>query len=323
MPDNKINFARLAYSSSWNLGDHIQTLATEQFLYANNNLDRKIISIERDKLSQYNGEKALLLMQGYFFKYDYQCSFPPSENIVPVFIGFHIENTRKTRKLYSSKQYIDYIKKYEPIGCRDYSTMNFLKKRGIKVYLSRCLTLTFPRRDVKIKGEKIFFIDPPAWLNPSLGNEKFKKLYKKAIFLTQVVDENISTLSDEIKSRMAVSRIDLLRNEAKLVITSRLHIAGPCIAMGIPVVLIPRQSTPVRYEAIRDFVPIYFLPSKQFRYFGIFAPLLRFVVRIIYIRFIIDWDPQPTNIEKIKSYMMSNTQARIKEVLDKYEHNNG
>jgi hypothetical protein len=201
--------------------------------------------------------------------------------------------------------------------------MNFLKKRGIEVYLSRCLTLTFPRRDAKIKGEKIFFIDPPTWLTPSLGDKKFKRLYEKAIFLTQVVDENISILSDEIKSEMAVSRIELLRNEAKLVITSRLHIAAPCIAMGIPVVLIPRTSTPVRYEAIKGFIPIYFIPSRRLRYFGIFAPLLRFIVRIIYVRFVIDWNPKVPNIEKLKIDMISNTRIKIKTSLDKYELKSG
>jgi hypothetical protein len=307
---NKIKFARLAYTHSWNLGDHIQTLATEQFLEDNP------ISIERDQLDQYKGEKVILLMQGYFFVNDYHCSFPPSNDILPVFIGFHIENSEQTRKFYGTKKIIEYIRKYEPIGCRDDSTKDFLNKNGINAYLSRCMTLTFPRRDKNITGEKIFFIDVPEWVRPShCTGKKFKRIYEKAHFLTQVVDGEIATFSDKIKRQMAIDRIELLKNEAKLVVTSRLHIAMPCIAMGIPIVLIPKDNS-IRYNTIKGIIPIYNLPAiKYINLFGRSISKIKYIInriiQIIYIRIIINWNPTPPDIEKMKNSIIIDVKNSI------------
>jgi len=310
--DTKIKFARLAYSASWNLGDHIQTLATERFLGCNP------INIERDKLSQYEGEKVILLMQGYFFVNELHCSFPPSSNIIPVFTGFHIEDSHETRSFYSSVNIIEYLRKYAPIGCRDESTMKFLENNEIEAYFTRCLTLTFPCRDKNIKGGKIFFIDEPEWLKPSrFTGKKFKKIYESAHFLTQVVDEKIAILSDEEKRLLAIDRIELLKNEAKLVVTSRLHIAAPCIAMGIPVVLIPRTATPVRYEAIKGLIPMYDFPVKCFsKYHRKLTYKIRRAVQVVYIRFLINWNPIPPNIEKLKSQIIANVNEAINKSLN-------
>jgi Polysaccharide pyruvyl transferase. len=300
MSSKNIVFARLAYPRSWNLGDMIQSLATEQFL------GNDFINIARSELDQYSGPKAILLMQGYFFINEYYCSFPPSENIIPVFFGFHIEDSIKTREVYSSKEYVDYLKKHEPIGCRDISTKIFLEKSGIKAFFSRCLTLTFPLRDASIKRETIFFIDEPEWLTPNkyYGN-KFNKLYKEGVFLSQIIDENSVNFSDKEKRQMAIDRLELLKDKAKLVITSRLHIAAPCIAMGIPVVLIPRTQTPSRYEAIKGLIPIYFTPTKSYHFFGKCGTKLTFFIRILFVRFFIDWNPKAPNIETLKKSMIA------------------
>lgn len=306
MEERKYVHARIAYSHSWNLGDHIQSLATEQFLNSNP------LSVERHELNTYQGTKVLMLLQGYFFKDEYHCTFPPSENILPLFIGFHIEDAKLTRERYSSPDIIHYLKKFEPIGCRDNSTKLFVEQFGIDAYLSRCLTLTFPTRKTTITRKEIFFIDTPEWLKPNKYTGKiFNKIYKNAVFLTQVIDEKEALLSDNEKRLMAIDRITLLREKAKLVVTSRLHIAAPCLAMGIPIILIPREATPVRYEAIQGLMPIYYTPTKHFKIFGKNINKIRQLVQLIYIRFIINWNPQPININKVKEEIISNTISRI------------
>ncbi len=307
-----IKYARLAYSNSWNLGDHIQTLATEQFLPT-----KDLIDIERNKLDSYAGDLALLIMQGYFFVDDYQCSFPPSSQILPLFIGFHIEDTAKSRDFYGSSEIISFLKKNGPIGCRDRSTMNFLLGNGVNAYFSRCLTLTFPRRDNSSKRKKVFFIDEPAWLKPDrLFGKNFNELYKSAIFKTQVVDETVSVLPDNIKRNIAIELLDSLRDEAKLVVTSRLHVAGPCIAMGIPVVLIPREATPIRYEAIENLIPIYKYPTRYFKRLGRWGLKARRIVQILYVRFFINWNPTPPDIEPLKESIKKNIRTQIQEKLE-------
>jgi hypothetical protein len=308
----KMNFARLAYSHSPNLGDHIQTLATENFL------KDYFINIERHELNQYKGEEVILLMQGYFFVNEYQCSFPPSNDILPVFVGFHIEDSEQTRTFYGTKEIIEYLKNYEPIGCRDDSTKNFLITHGINAYLTRCLTLTFPRRNKSIRGEKIFFVDAPEWLVPPrhswLTGKRFNDIYKEAHFLTQRVDDEYAILPDEIKRQIAIDRINLLKNEAKLVVTSRLHIASPCIAMGIPVVLFPNRNL-TRYYAINGIIPMH-NPIKYINLFCRFNSainqIIRRIIQILYIRFIINWSPIPPDIEKLKESIIIDVQNSIK-----------
>jgi exopolysaccharide biosynthesis predicted pyruvyltransferase EpsI len=45
--------------------------------------------------------------------------------------------------------------------------------------------------------------------------------------------------------------------QAKLVITSRLHCALPCIALGTPIIFIPKDITDVRYSGYLDILDWY------------------------------------------------------------------
>jgi hypothetical protein len=82
------------------------------------------------------------------------------KNIRPLFISFHISNNKKIKK-------IKKILKYEPIGVRDFDTMNVLQKNGIKSYFSSCLTLTLGKTYYsKIKKNIIYLVD-----------YKFKKIF--------------------------------------------------------------------------------------------------------------------------------------------------
>ena len=66
--------AVLSYPNSNNLGDFIQSLAAKQVL---NKI--KTFDIDRDKLNAYKGEKAALIMNGWFM--EKPKNWPPSEQI--------------------------------------------------------------------------------------------------------------------------------------------------------------------------------------------------------------------------------------------------
>lgn len=72
-------------------------------------------------------------------------------------------------------------------------------------------------------------------------------------------------------------RLELLRDRAKLVITSRYHAAVPAMAMGIPVILV-RSSFDPRFEVLERFLPFYTPESFH----------------------TINWNPEPVDIEKEK-----------------------
>ena len=128
-----------------NIGDYIQSLAAKQFIKNKNN----IIYLNRDNLKDYSGNKIKFIFNCWFIINDKTINI--SNNLIPLFISFHISNLNN---IYKMKKI---LKKYEPIGARDIDTMNALEKNGIKSYYSSCLTLTLGKT-YKVQKKKILFI---------------------------------------------------------------------------------------------------------------------------------------------------------------------
>ncbi len=239
----------------FNVGDNIQSLAAKQFL------PKVDMLLNREKLAEYKGEKTKLIMNGWFTHNIH--NWVPSEDILPVFVSFHMNNTAASAML--SDQGIAYLKKHEPIGCRDQFTADTLKAKGIDAYFTGCLTLTLDsyKVDDSQRGEDIYIVDPLySYPRPekifynakitmrnilngtafqlSKKNKHLKHfissdLLNSAEFINQEPPSN--TFTDEEKFEMAE---DLLKKyaKAKLVITSRIHCALPCLALGTPVIFV-------------------------------------------------------------------------------------
>lgn len=151
-----------------NIGDYIQSVAQEQYW---NNID---CYIEREKLASFHSDKKVnLIMQGWFM-WDHT-QFPPASCINPFFISFHLTPLIADKLL--TKESIEYLKKFEPIGCRDYHTKELLENKGIQSYYSGCLTLTL---DLKYKShyrnEKSYIIDPYIEIGGSKDIPKLQRI---------------------------------------------------------------------------------------------------------------------------------------------------
>ena len=86
--------------------------------------------------------------------------------------------------------------------------------------------------------------------------------------------------------------------EAKLVITTALHCASPCIALGIPVILLqdhPEQST--RFSMLQGIIKPHTI--QDFRQGNI------------------NFSPTPPNIEPLKQAMITNLHLSIQKALGK------
>jgi len=248
-----------------NLGDEIQIVAAQQFL------PKPDVYLDRDtelgscKKINKAKEKMLLVLNGWYKNYDskHGIQWPPNPKIIPIFVSFHIR-LRICPELLSPNS-ISYYKKWGPIGCRDKYTLNILKENGVDAYLSRCLTLTFPKRTkiptngkvfVASENKKIFDYIPKSLAEGA----KFVNHYEKNTpLIKRIID------SPNYKLKRAKNILDTYRNEARLVITTFLHCALPCIAMGIPVVLFypnrnvnePKiQCDQQRFTAIDDVIKI-------------------------------------------------------------------
>lgn len=256
----------------FNIGDNIQSLAAKQFLP---NVD---IFLNREKLSEYKGEKLKLIMNGWFTHNIH--NWIPSENINPLFISFHVNNTAAPYILNSKG--IDYLKAHEPIGCRDQFTVETLQSKGIKAYFSGCLTLTLDSYKVadNEREDKIYIVDPlysyPTFDKVTYNLKYFlRSIQKGTIFklgkqrkhINRLIDSSVlekaefinqeppsNRYTDDEKFKMAEELLHKYA-KAKLVITSRIHCALPCLAMGTPVIFINGFDSFVdscRFEGILD-----------------------------------------------------------------------
>lgn len=134
-----------------NIGDFVQALASSQFYHQIDGF------IEREQLKEYDGEEAKVIMNAYYMHDGFH--WPPSDKIKPLFVSTHINSL--VRKNFALPESIDYLKKHEPIGCRDNDTKTFLESHDVDAYFSGCMTLTLGCK-YKWNGERsgVYFVDP-------------------------------------------------------------------------------------------------------------------------------------------------------------------
>jgi len=251
-----MNYSLLTYDfkGHFNLGDYIQSLAAKQFLPQ---IDQYI---NREKLSDYSGSNTKMIMNGWYMRHTDH--WPPSPKITPLFISFHMNTKRASEMLRSNG--LNYLKKHEPVGCRDTNTFKLLKDNNIRAYFSNCLTLTLGNSYRHSPEKDILFVDVlfkyPTLksvfksfnsFQKSLKNGEFFLLGKRKKVIQKIFGNNIFQAIKVITHHYScdlfpteASRFELAEKtlkqyeKAKLVITSRIHCALPCLAMGTPVIFI-------------------------------------------------------------------------------------
>lgn len=248
-----------------NIGDYIQSLAALRFIP---DVDKLVSREKLDKVT----ENLYVILNGWFMHHPEH--WPPSEYVIPNFVSFHINNHAK--KLMTNEKAIAYYKKHEPIGCRDKFTEKLLKDKGVEAYFSGCLTLTLEKEkyqrnekadvifcdilshknDIIDEGQKIPWKkirNPHKVIIKKTKKELFKKKTRKLI--TKLVpsnlrDEAVYISNQNFEASTHEEKFEIAREllakyaVAKLVVTSRIHVALPCLAFGTPVVFIhPERDT--------------------------------------------------------------------------------
>ncbi len=227
-----MKFAVIGYPESINAGDEIQSIAAAHLL------PRVDYYLPREALDQVdNLEEIKLICNGYFM---YQPEhWPPAPCIRPLFISMHAARSLGADGYLANARLKDYYGQYGSVGCRDLTTLSLFREQGIESYFSGCLTLTLGdlfREETR--SQEILFVDP--FVN-EVGREYSKKVINEIV--PKDLLENVELITHmrpgtdlSIKERNT-SALRLLRRyaTAKLVITSRLHCALPCLAFGTPV----------------------------------------------------------------------------------------
>lgn len=299
--ENKNKFLLFKYTYkpyvSWsdtkyvNLGDYVQTVATKNALdtiFKNNQYEY----FDRDNLTNYYGGNIITVMQGWF---SHGYNFIPNDKILPVFVGTHfikeIHGFLKQFLIYNGEYFKD-----KEIGCRDLHTLEFCKKNNIKAYFSRCLTLTLPKRKTTDKQTKVFITNVPDKFLEYIPD----KIKNRAEYIKQ---RNVGEGRDDFESNWigyysdTEKLLNRYRDEAKLVITTALHCAGPCLAMGIPVILLTNcEEQKTRFSALDGLIKINTIDDLKNN--------------------LIDYDNiKAPDIEELKKYILKNLELSIKKAL--------
>lgn len=279
-----------------NIGDYIQALASCQYYpQLNGFLDRDV------DLKTYDGEPCNMIMNGWYMHEPF--NWPPSDKINPLFVAFHVNSVAKDILL--SSESLEYLKKYQPIGCRDLGTMKLLESHDIKAYFSGCMTLTLGKKyHSEIKEDKTYIVDPifngklntgnifralyEMLIHPfdifklyrteqlclHHGRNFIKKLFKTSLYYreytkvfgrrlvmesTYVCQEHRFYQQDfhtEEERLKEAERLVKMYARAKLVITSRIHCALPCLGIETPVIYLEKandsETSYCRLDGLKD-----------------------------------------------------------------------
>lgn len=279
-----------------NLGDPIQVYAMKYIYQQMGISEEELIEVSRYNAKNYDGEYVVLPFNCFNmvwnqFGLPYN-TLPLSNKIIPVFLSFHLHSRILNEDI------IHNLRTYQPIGCRDEETMYNMRLHGIQAYISGCVTGLLPKRTKNNFQKKVFFIDIPESLK--------KYIPEKLLHIGEFTSHQLRLFHDNDEPTMnteeyqffystGVSRLEQYRNEAALVVTSRLHAATPCMAMGIPVILVSNRFD-ARFSFLDRFLPFY-TPDKFTE---------------------INWNPEPVDFEKQKKCIIN---MFIKQIKDTYEKN--
>lgn len=232
-------------NSTQNIGDDFQCLAAKQFIGD----IPKSEWIDREKMSMYSGNKISLIANGWYMHEP--LNWPPTSQIIPLLTSIHISNTiqkngRIPSKYMLSKEAVEYLNEYSPVGGRDTFTVKELKKAGVKAYFSGCLTMTLEKQG-KERKEYICLIDPTEKLEQFIS----ERTNRQIIVVRPERSDWPSNYEERIKKAEELLK---LYGDAHLVITSRLHGALPSLAMNTPVLLLEGRFGDERFEGLKYFV---------------------------------------------------------------------
>ena len=237
----QFDFGLLVHSGSLNLGDAIQSIAAQAFL------PRVDCHVERELLDSDPGRPrpVKLILNGWFM--DDPQRWPPHPRVRPLLTSLHISQLRRSRwrrlprisEVLLGQRKSEYLRDHGPVGARDQSTLKLLQCHGVESHYSACLTLTLPH-PMGERGEDVVACDLPGDLLTVLT----RRAAKRPVIVSHRLERRLS-VSDQMKA--AQQLLDLYAH-AKAVITTRLHCALPCLALGTPVLFIPVAQDRERLE---------------------------------------------------------------------------
>jgi len=231
-----------------NIGDYIQTLPIYEIC---NGCD----FVDREKLSSIEGQNRRLILNGWYC-HEPRKVFPIHPDFDTHVLGFHLASS--AHSVFTEKQLPNWREQDKQIGCRDNSTYKFMQDNGIQnTYVSYCPSILNVGTGARNPDRKVA-VDFPVYLLPN-GHE---------YHIESSIIPNYMTVKQKIS--LARDFLNFLYQKAELVVTSRIHVALPCVAMGVPVIFYGDKKNE-RLSLLKDLgiiindFPTFFPLSKNHR----------------------------------------------------------
>ena len=237
-------YALLRYSTT-NLGDEIQSIAARQFLPSVDLL----VDRDRPNVLPAGAEGPCKIIFNGWHTYAPE-NWPPSPGLIPLLLSIHI--TGEMPSLNKSRlrpadvllqgRNLEFLRSREPVGARDLWTKDLLQNAGVDTYFSGCMTLTLgsgakrPRRDYACA---VGFTGPVP-----------RNLRAGRRWIAVSHEDNVTKSFDDRMTK--AGQLLSLYAQAKCVVTTKLHCALPCLALGTPVLLVTSARDSYRFSGLRD-----------------------------------------------------------------------
>jgi Polysaccharide pyruvyl transferase len=257
--DTNCEFGLITYRGSFynNIGDEIQSLAALKFLPR---VDHLIPIDEVHTFRSPRGRPVKVILNGYF-----TCvpdAWPPSDHIDPLIISFHLSDQsypdgpvagpnrgRPATVVLPHGDGLNFFKKAKYLGCRDLVTVEHLASVGLNsAFFSGCLTLTLDCSWAYRSG-KVYVVDvnyDTRLILESLPVE----MRARVEFVTHNL-QDAEDMGPEARFSKAQELVYKYKT-AELVITSRLHCALPCLALGTPCIFVMPHHDLSRLPGLTD-----------------------------------------------------------------------
>ena len=239
-----------------NKGDDMQSYAASLWLPR---IDYMVDVAELDTFEVPDDEPVATIMSFWYMWHKW--NWPPAKQLYPMWMGVHYSDKQRGRPtgMVSKYEYLtdgvgrDYLRMYEPIGCRDYYTTKAFDALGISNEFTGCITLTLPKREIKPqKREYVVLVGVEKRVENAVREQlEGTNIDVKVIAPTR---ENPSdNMTWEERKAEIEEMLDTYQN-AKCVITFRLHCALPCLALETPVLLVRHSFASPRFQPYKDWL---------------------------------------------------------------------
>ncbi len=128
--------------------------------------------------------------------YDLRYDFPYHPGIRPIFVSFHVN-----RLAMLTDEALDYLRRYGPVGCRDWTTVDLLLSAGVDAFFTGCLTTTvdavFPQRAEVYDGHgDVGLIDIPRAVAGGVPAEVRTYTHQDDIYRHMSLPDGVRAASD-------------------------------------------------------------------------------------------------------------------------------